>query len=152
MAAQLPWLAYLASLVCDMDCGLVAKFRLCNLWSLVRSPMMEIMVYTTDETVKRRNSCPVFPYVVRRSSPDFLIMVIQFTVFLRIFICFCTTIWMHHMDANKTHREKAWWEIHKNATWCCELILEVTLHKTFSSMPTCLPFHKPFGLVGFYGI
>ena len=28
----------------------------------------------------RGNSCPVFPYVSRRRSPDFLVMVIQFTI------------------------------------------------------------------------
>ena len=28
----------------------VVEFRLCNLWSLVRSPVVEIAVYTADET------------------------------------------------------------------------------------------------------
>ena len=35
-----------------------------------------------------------------------------------------TTIWMHHIDSNKTHREKSWWELCKNAAGCLELILE----------------------------
>ena len=30
--------------------GSVEDFRLCNLWSLVRSPVVEIIVYTADET------------------------------------------------------------------------------------------------------
>ena len=41
---------------------------------------------------------------------------------------FC--VWMHHMDASKTHREKAWWELHKNATNYLEQILEAASHKT----------------------
>ena len=39
--------------------------------------------------------------------------------------CIHTTIWMHHMDGNKMHREKAWWELHKNAMSYFEQILEV---------------------------
>ena len=27
-----------------------------------------------------------------------------------------TTVGMHHMDANKMHKEKGKWELHKNAT------------------------------------
>ena len=30
--------------------GSFVEFRHCNLWSLVRSPVVEIMVYTADET------------------------------------------------------------------------------------------------------
>ena len=36
----------------------------------------------------------------------------------------CTTVWMHYMDTNKTHEEKAGWERHKNALYCFEQILE----------------------------
>ena len=41
-----------------------------------------------------------------------------------------TIIWMHHMDANKAYREKAWGQLHKNATSYIEQILEATSHKT----------------------
>ena len=32
-----------------VDCGSVVEFRLCNLWLLVWSPVVEITVYTADE-------------------------------------------------------------------------------------------------------
>ena len=41
-----------------------------------------------------------------------------------------TTVWMHHIDANKTHGEKARWEIYKNAVCYFEQILEATPQKT----------------------
>ena len=44
--------------------------------------------------------------------------------------CVNAIVWMHHMDANKTHGEKARWEPHKNATWCLEQILKAMPHKT----------------------
>ena len=34
------------------------------------------------------------------------------------------------MGTNKTYREKARWELHKNATCCSEQILDTTPHKT----------------------
>ena len=37
---------------------------------------------------------------------------------------------MHHMDAEKAHREKAWRQLHKNATNHIEQIPEATPHKT----------------------
>ena len=37
---------------------------------------------------------------------------------------------MHHMDAEKTYREKAKREMHKNAMSYIEQILEATSHKT----------------------
>ena len=37
---------------------------------------------------------------------------------------------MHYVDTNKMHGEKAWWELHKNATCCLEQILEATAYKT----------------------
>ena len=37
---------------------------------------------------------------------------------------------MHHMDADKAYREKARWELHKNATSYIEQNLEATSHKT----------------------
>ena len=36
------------------------------------------------------------------------------------------TIWMHHVDTNKTHREIARWELIKNAACCLEQNLEAT--------------------------
>ena len=58
ITTQLPWLVSLASLVCYMDCGSVVEFPLCNLWTPVRSKVVEIWVYiyiyiyiyTADET------------------------------------------------------------------------------------------------------
>ena len=35
-----------------------------------------------------------------------------------------------HIDTNKTLREKATWEVHKNAIHSLEQILEATSHKT----------------------
>ena len=37
--------------------------------------------------------------------------------FLPVCGCVSTTVWMHHLDANEMHGEKAGWELHKNATW-----------------------------------
>ena len=37
---------------------------------------------------------------------------------------------MHHMDADKTHSEKARLELHKNATSYTEQFLEATPHET----------------------
>ena len=45
LTAQLLWLVNLVKLVCDVE-----EFRLCILWSVVRSPVEEITVYTPDET------------------------------------------------------------------------------------------------------
>ena len=36
---------------------------------------------------------------------------------------------MHNVDADKTYREKAWWELHKNAMSYIEQILEATTHE-----------------------
>ena len=43
--------------------------------------------------------------------------------------CVHTTIWMHYIDTNKTHREKAKCEL------CLEQILEATLHKKAAVRP-----------------
>ena len=40
-----------------------------------------------------------------------------------------TTVWMHHIDANKIYEEKARWELHKNTIGCFEQILEATPYK-----------------------
>ena len=42
---------------------------------------------------------------------------------------------MHYLDANKTAREKAWQQLHKNAASNIEEILEATPHK----VPTIRP-------------
>ena len=44
--------------------------------------------------------------------------------------CVHTTIWIQHMDTNKTERERARWELHKNAIFCFEQILEEAPYKT----------------------
>ena len=46
-----------------------------------------------------------------------------------------TAIWMHYMDANKTHGEKAWRQLHKNATSSIEQVLEAIPHKTAAVRP-----------------
>ena len=38
-------------------------------------------------------------------------------------------LWRHYMDADKTHREKARRELHKNAMSYIEQILEATPHE-----------------------
>ena len=35
-----------------------------------------------------------------------------------------TTVWRHHLNANKTHREKPEWELQENDTSYLEQILE----------------------------
>ena len=42
---------------------------------------------------------------------------------------------MHHMDADEAHREKALWQLHKNAASYIEQILEATSHKTAAVQP-----------------
>ena len=44
--------------------------------------------------------------------------------------CVNSTVWMHHMDADETYREKARRELHKNAMSYIEQILEATSHET----------------------
>ena len=44
--------------------------------------------------------------------------------------CVNTTVWMHHLDTDKTHKEKARQELHKNAMTYIEQILEAILPKT----------------------
>ena len=46
-------------------------------------------------------------------------------------LCHKTT----NQPTNKTHWEKAWWELHKNALYCVEQILEKTPHKTATVQP-----------------
>ena len=42
---------------------------------------------------------------------------------------------MHHMGADKVQGEKAWRQLHKNATRYFEPILEATSHKTVAVRP-----------------
>ena len=46
-----------------------------------------------------------------------------------------TAIWIHYMDANKTNREKARWQLHKNAASNIEQVLAAIPHKA----PTVRP-------------
>ena len=58
----------------------VVEFWLCILWSLVRSRVGEIMVYTAKETKQGQKCCPLVLYVTCKCLPDFLFMVIKFTI------------------------------------------------------------------------
>ena len=49
--------------------------------------------------------------------------------------CINTTVWMHHIDTNKTHWEKVKWELHKNTTSYLEQILGATYHETAAVRP-----------------
>ena len=40
------------------------------------------------------------------------------------------TVWLHHMDFNKMLGEKARWELHKDAAYSFEQILEAAPYKT----------------------
>ena len=42
-----------------------------------------------------------------------------------------TIVWMHHLDTDETHGEKARWKLHKNAT----SYFEQTFHKTATLQP-----------------
>ena len=42
---------------------------------------------------------------------------------------------MHHMDADKAYREKAWRQLHKNAASCNEQILKAISHKAAAKQP-----------------
>ena len=46
-----------------------------------------------------------------------------------------TTLWMHHMDADKTHSAKVRLERHKNVASYIEQVLEATPHKTTAPLP-----------------
>ena len=42
---------------------------------------------------------------------------------------------MRHLDADKTNREKPWWELQKNATSYFEQILDAILPETTTVRP-----------------
>ena len=46
-----------------------------------------------------------------------------------------TAIWMHYLDANKMHWEKAWGQLHKNAASNIEQVLEAAPHKAAAERP-----------------
>ena len=41
-----------------------------------------------------------------------------------------TIVWLHYLDSNKTLREKARWELHKDAACCFEQVLDAAPYKT----------------------
>ena len=43
--------------------------------------------------------------------------------------------WLHHLDSDKTLREKARWELHKNAKYSFEQILKAAFHKIAAVQP-----------------
>ena len=57
-----------------------------------------------------------------------------------------TAIWMHYMDSNKTAREEARRQLHKNAASNLEQVLAATPHKTPTVLATCLLSRKLFKL------
>ena len=57
------------------------------------------------------------------------------TQFLPSSGCVDTAVWMHYMDANETAREKAWWQLHKNAARNIEQVLEATPDKAAAIRP-----------------
>ena len=56
--------------------------------------------------------------------------------------CINTTEWLHYLKSNEMYREKARWELHKNAMYCLEQILEATLNKTAAVWPLTSHFTK----------
>ena len=53
-----------------------------------------------------------------------------------------TTVWMHHLDSDETHGEKAILELKKNAMPYSEQILEAVPHKNNCCTATYVPSHK----------
>ena len=51
-------------------------------------------------------------------------------IYIKLFGCAITTVWMHHLDAISTHEEKSIGELHNDATCGFKQILEATSHKT----------------------
>ena len=70
-----------------------------------------------------------------RQIYNFTYMISNKTGFLPNRGCVSTTLWMHHMNADKTHWEKAWQELHKNATSYTKQILEAAPHETAAVRP-----------------
>ena len=55
---------------------------------------------------------------------------IKWDFFQAVIVFILFALGMHHMDADKTHRDKVRWDLHKNATSYIEQILEATPHET----------------------
>ena len=54
-----------------------------------------------------------------------------------------THIWMHHMNTDNAHREKAWRKLHKNPTSYIEQIQEAKFHETAAvRLPTSYLINK----------
>ena len=53
-----------------------------------------------------------------------------------------TAIWMHYMDANKIYWEKAWQQLHKNASSNTEQVLEAAYPQEISCTATYHPSQK----------
>ena len=68
--------------MCDVDRWLVVEFQLYILWSLVRSPVVEIMAYTADETLFVEKAAQYF-VCFTECLPDFLVIIIQYIWFVR---------------------------------------------------------------------
>ena len=67
------------------------------------------------------------------TSRDFMYLFFKKTVFFfpssgHVHI----TVKMHHLDADKARKEKAWRQLHKDSTSYIKQILEATSHKTAS--------------------
>ena len=45
------------------------------------------------------------------------------------------SVWMHHLDANKTAGEEAWRQLHKNVASNIKQVLVVTPHKALTIQP-----------------
>ena len=68
----------------------------------------------------------------------FRLQIIYIYIYKAIFpSCDCvnSTVWMHHMDADKGYREKARRELHKNVTSHIDQILEAIYHETEAVRP-----------------
>ena len=46
-----------------------------------------------------------------------------------------TTVWLHHLNLQKTLREKSRWELNKDAVYCFEQIQEASPYKTAAIRP-----------------
>ena len=51
------------------------------------------------------------------------------------FLPSCVCVWIHYMDTNKIHKEKARWELLKNTEYYLEQKLETTPHKMAAVRP-----------------
>ena len=59
----------------------------------------------------------------------------EVTGIIPIWRCVSTTIWLYHMDFTETPAGKAWWELHNDAAYCFEQILESAPYRTATVGP-----------------